>query len=473
MKLPEEASTPPPTRNDRVSLSRRLAWGLGGGADSLVMNGINQLVLPIYNVGLGLDALLVGLAQTIPRFIDALFDPLLGNLSDNTRSRWGRRRPYIFAGAIGCAVCFAVLWVPSRHWGQGTLFAFLLAASILYYLFYSIFIVPYTALGFELTSDSNERTRVLAWRVYFSLAFGLSVPWLYKLALNAAPGGNELTGMRIIGPVVGAVILLTGLAPAIFCRERVQVLKQTKIHFLRATAFTFRNRPFLALVSLNLIVKLGLYAVGPLAFYLNVYYVCGGDKSRAATLVGVGGTLMMLSGFVGLKLITWLSVPMGKRPAMVLCLLVGIFAYCSFWWAYSPLHPWAQFAPTMVIGAALNGAWLLLSSMLSDVCEEDEYETGLRREGMYSAVFSFMEKAGFASAGILTGLVLKLSGYLDGQMPSEGVMWNMRMLFIVGQCAGLFLGLVALVFYPLTAARMVELRAVLDERARRENSGDE
>lgn len=465
MNQVDETTCGRPVRNDGVSISRCIAWGAGGGADSLMMNGINQLVLPIYNVGLGLDALLVGLAQTIPRCIDALFDPLLGNISDNTRSRWGRRRPYIFAGAVGCAVCFAVLWLPSRHWGQGALFSFLLAASILYYLFYSLFIVPYTALGFELTTDSNERTRVLAWRVYFSLAFGLCVPWLYKLALHPALGGNELSGMRVIGPVVGAVILLAGIAPAIFCRERLQALVQTKIHFLRATACTFRNRPFLALVSLNLIVKLGLFAVGPLAFYLNVYYVCGGDKGRAATLVGIGGTLMMLSGFVGLKLITWLSVPMGKRPAMVLCLLVGILAYVSFWWAYSPIYPWAQFAPTMVIGAALNGAWLLLSSMLSDVCDEDEFETGLRREGMYSAVFSFMEKVGFASAGVLTGLVLKLSGYLDGQMPSDGVMWNMRMLFIAGQCAGLLLGLAALSFYPLTASRMRELRAALDERA--------
>jgi len=463
MKPPGEASAPAAEEDVRVSLPRRLAWGLGGGADCFMMNGINQLVLPIYNVGLGLDALLVGLAQTIPRFIDALFDPLLGNLSDNTRSRWGRRRPYIFIGAIGCAACFAILWAPSRHWGQGTLFAFLLAASILYYLFYSLFIVPYTALGFELTPDSDERTRVLAWRVYCSLAFGLSVPWLYKLALNAAPGGNELAGMRIVGPVVGGLILLTGLAPAVFCRERVQ--KQTKIHFLRSAACTLRNRPFLALVSMNLLVKLGLFAVGPLAFYLNVYYVCGGDKERGATLVGVGGTLMMLSGFAGLKLITWLSVFLGKRPAMVFCLLAGILAYVSFWWAYSPLHPWAQFIPTMVVGAVLNGAWLLLSSMLSDVCEEDEYETGLRREGMYSAVFSFMEKAGFASAGVLTGLVLKLSGYLDGQMPSDGVIWNMRMLFIAGQCAGLLLGLASLSFYPLTAARMRELRAALDERA--------
>lgn len=466
MKQPAETSSDLPTRSERVSLPRRLAWGLGGGADSFMMNGINQLVLPIYNVGLGLDALLVGLAQTIPRFIDALFDPLLGNISDNTRSRWGRRRPYIFAGAIGCAVCFAILWVPSRHWGQSALFAFLLAASILYYLFYSLFIVPYTALGFELADDSNERTRVLAWRVYCSLAFGLSVPWLYKLALHPALGGNELAGMRIIGPVIGVVILLTGLAPAIFCRERTRALAQTKIHFLRATAHTFRNRPFLALVSLNFIVKLGLFAVGPLGFYLNVYYVCGGDKSGAATLVGLGGTLMMLSGFVGLKLITWLSVTMGKRPAMALCLAVGTLAYLSFWWAYSPAHPWAQFAPTMVIGAALNGAWLLLSSMLADVCDEDEHETGLRREGMYGAVFSFMDKVGFAAAGILTGLVLKLAGYVDGQMPPEGVLWNMRMLFIVGQCGGLLLGFAALAFYPLTAARMRELRAALDERAR-------
>ena len=175
----------------RIKTSTCALYGTAGLADTFLSFGIATLLMPIYNIGMGIDAKLLGLAMIIPRVLDAITDPLMGNISDNTRSRFGRRRQYIFAGVIMCALLFPFIWMPPAG-SQGVVLGYLVGAMCLHSIFYTIFAVPYSALSYEITSDYDERTRLLAWRLYFSTVAGVTIQWLYKLCLMAGDTDAEV-----------------------------------------------------------------------------------------------------------------------------------------------------------------------------------------------------------------------------------------------------------------------------------------
>ncbi len=473
--LPEGNGHEPPVKpkpGDKVPLKNKIFWGMGGASDNFIMNGVNSLVLPIYNVGFGLDVMLVGVAQSIPRFIDAVTDPLMGNISDNTRTRWGRRRPYIFLGALISAFLFIFLWTPPLESSSRTTFVYLLICLILYYLAYTVFIVPYTALGYEMTSDYNEKTRVVVWRQYIGIACGLAIPWLYKLCFvsNSEPG-SETVGVRYVSYAVALIILVTGVLPAIFCKEKASVQKQQKIKLTTAFFYTFKNRAFLLLMASNLIIKIGIFMAGPFNLYLNIYYVCKGDRSFAATLGGLCGTMITALGFVGLPVTTWLSARIGKKKTMIATLIVSIIAYLSLWFLLTPKYPYLQLIPAFLVGISLNGSWLLIISMLGDVCDEDEYVTGLRREGMYSSVFTFSDKLGFSLVTLLSGIVIKLSGFTEElEIQTDQTIFNMRFLYIAIQAVGLLLGILFIYFYPLTRQRCEAIHEEIQKKKEEEKT---
>ena len=184
-----------------------------------MMSAVVALILPIYNIGFGVSAIWLGIATAIPRFLDAFVDPWMGNVSDNTQSRWGRRRPYMLGGLIVCSILFPLLWMPPFAGEVGRL-AWFFTIYVLFTLAYTAFVVPYTALGIELTTDYDERTRVLAWRMFLGLIGGLAVPWLYKLSRLDVLGGSETAGIQIVGIGVGVAMLIFGLPPVLFVKER-------------------------------------------------------------------------------------------------------------------------------------------------------------------------------------------------------------------------------------------------------------
>ena len=268
---------------DKVSLGTKLSWGMGGIADNYIMNALNILVLPIYNIAFHMDPVLLGIALFIPRFLDAITDPLMGNISDNTRSRWGRRRPYIFVGAILSALLLPFIWTPPSQTQTG-LFIYFAIISICYMsIAYTMYIVPYTALGYELTNDYDERTRTLSWRMYLGIIGGISMPWLYKLCLLPVFKGDAAAGAFWLSVIIGVIIVITGILPAIKGKENVQAAKQDKIKMLDALKYTMKNRPFQILVVGYIFVIFTLFTCGTVGLYVSIYYVGKGAKDIAAT----------------------------------------------------------------------------------------------------------------------------------------------------------------------------------------------
>ena len=457
---PQENITRP---SPKVPLSRQVAWGCGGAADNILYNGLNTLLMPIFNVGMGLDALKLGYIFGLPRLFDAVTDVVIGNISDNTKTRWGRRRPFILIGVLFSALFMGLLFNAPSSWSGAALYAYIFFAGSFFYIAYATFVIPYSALGFELTDDYSERTRVLAWRMYLGLAAGLGIPWLYKLSfvINA----NEVIGARTVAWIMAAVVIVLGLIPVIFVRESDQGARNPSMPFIKSLGVTFKNRSFLLLTGSVLSILLGLFLAGPFGLYLNIFYVSGGGKEAAANMMGFATTFGMFCGLAGLPVATWLGARYGKRRTALVLVLSVLVSLPTTWWLFNPARPWLQLLPTFVLRFSTDGAFLLATSMLADVCDEDELFTGLRREGIYSAALEFGKKCAIAFSTVVSGYVLAVVGF-DAKMPmqTEQTLTNLRLGYIVILTITLGAGAICIAFFPLTHARAMEIRAVLDRR---------
>ena len=434
-------------------------------------NGVNSLVLPIFNIGLGVDAVKLGFAIGLPRFLDAISDPIIGHISDNARTRWGRRRPFIFCAALLVGLLIGVLFSPNPQWSKDALFWWFLIWGALFYLAYAVFVIPYSALGLEITSDYNERTRLLAWRPYLGFASGLLIPWLYKLCFVF--GKTEVDGVRVVAWLMAAIVVILGIIPAIFIREDPAHSAHAGMPFFSSMKTTFQNKAFLILTGSTLCILLGMFLAGPLGLYLTIYYIFGGDKSAAATIGGVAGMVGMASGYLGLPFATFLSARIGKRHASIMLVGVAIASTISCWWLFTPANAWLQLVPSFFTGFALNGAFLVGVSMLGDVCDMDEFETGFRREGLYSASLEFGKKCAIALSTILSGYLLAMTRF-DPTLATQGpdTIWRLRFLYILIIASSLLLAALIIYFYPITHARALEIRSLLEKKPEGAPSGN-
>jgi GPH family glycoside/pentoside/hexuronide:cation symporter len=243
--------TPATAAGDRLSPRELSAYGAGIIAYQYPHYGLAQLAMPLFNVTLGVAPAQVGGVLMLGRIWDAVLNPLVGTLSDNTRSRWGRRRPWLVAGAVLSGLAYPLVWLAPRHWSGDALSVWLLVSCLLLYTAFAAYSVPYMALGLELTPDTRERTRVQAWRTWFNLIPIFTAGWFYWFCQRPI-FGDALTGSRWLGLIVGVVIIGTGVIPGLFLRERYYRVAASagREPFWPAAFAALRNRPFLLVMGI-------------------------------------------------------------------------------------------------------------------------------------------------------------------------------------------------------------------------------
>ena len=204
---------------DRIPPIKKLIYGIGAFANNLLADALGRMMF-VLNIGLGMSPTLVGALGGLPRLLDALTDPLMGYISDNTRSRWGRRRPFIFLGAILAGIIFALLWQLPRGQSESFYFWFFLIGSLLFFLAYTMYATPWVALGYERTPDYHERTRLMGVQFFIGSTVYLITPYIQGFVAIEWLFSDVVEGAAWLGLIVGVVVICTGIVPALFLRER-------------------------------------------------------------------------------------------------------------------------------------------------------------------------------------------------------------------------------------------------------------
>jgi GPH family glycoside/pentoside/hexuronide:cation symporter len=473
-----------------VPTKTRLLWGMGGFADASITYGTVSLVSLIYINALGFGAALVTMACAVPRFFDAATDPIVGHLSDNTRSRWGRRRPWMLAGLIISAVLGLLIWYPPSasitEWDWG-LFAYLaVMMSLMYGVGYTFFNITHVAMGYEMTTDYNERTHLFKWRQIAFAAAGFVTPWFLPLCMALeGPHAQEWKGSHgviAVSYICGALILLTGLPSVLFCKEKVAAHRgENKVRFRDAVKFTLHNGPFWLLVVSNFITKFLMALTGIFFVYVFIYHIAQGQQVAGTAYVAIFFNSINIANLLAMPLIALLTDRIGKRTSLLLMLTMSGLAYASLWitcgnapgafihvtlpWGKELSLQWPCLFTGVLIGIFTNTMPMIKNSMLADVCDLDELKSGHRREAFYGAVFTTTDKLALAIALAFQGFLLTASGFdskLDVQSTATIAYWFKAL--VITQPAACVIALISIFFYPLTRDRMYAIRAELNAR---------
>jgi GPH family glycoside/pentoside/hexuronide:cation symporter len=492
--MPSSEEKPPQPSDNRLPMREKIAWGMGGFSDQLAANGLNNLFVPIYNIGFGMSSVLIGWAVSIPRFFDMISDPIVGNLSDNCRSRFGRRRPFIFAGGFLMAFAFGVSYMASPDWGHAALFAFAVSACIFFYFMYTLFAVPYNALGLELTSDYDERADVQKYRLIFASVATFLIPWLYKICLSAGEFIREFVttdqsawygfifqpvvhmatnddvkvevlGIRYVAWTLAVIVALSALPVSLFTREKARVESQDKMHLFRSGRLALQNRSFRTLGLMIFFVISGMFFMGVLVTYANIFYIFDGDKSSGATWNGFYGTVSGITSLCATFAIPLLVRRFDKKKVLMAGLtLASITILCS-WFLLQPSQPALQLVLAVVIGAGMSTVWLLNGAFIADICDEDELLNGCRREGIFSAFYGFMVKLAFTGIAFTLGYVLTFIGYEAGaEKMTPETLTRLRLFIALFPSACLIAAIITFSRYQLSRERLHEIQAAIRER---------
>jgi GPH family glycoside/pentoside/hexuronide:cation symporter len=463
---------------DRIPFPQKLIYGLGAFVNNLLAAAIGGMVI-VLNLGLGMNPALVGLVSAIPRLTDAFTDPLVGFISDNTRSRWGRRRPYIFVGAIAVGIVFAILWQLPPGKSESFYFWYFLVGSFIFYLAYTVFATPWVALGYELTPDYHERTRLMGVQNFIGQMPYLIAPWFLWIMQNEAWFGDMRQGAGGLAIGIAVIAVAVGVLPALFLRERfVDVATaESKAHaagavlgnvarFLHGFAITLKFKPFLKLCVATFLVFNGFMMIASFQSYVIIYYVFGGDTSSGSEYVGYAGTLQSAMTFLVIILATWVGTRIGKRRTLFLAIGVSMLGYALKWVCYNPAVPWLLLIPSPLLAFGLGGLFTIMPSMIADVVDADELNTHERREGMYGSIFWWVVKLGMAAALAAGGFLLNATGF-DVELGSEQSERTILLLrifdaFIPFVASGIAIWAIA--SFSITEERAYEIRKELEAR---------
>ncbi|TVR44562.1 MAG: MFS transporter [Bacteroidia bacterium] len=431
---------------DRIKFSQLAAFGSGGIIPIALFNVAGILVGLMGNISLGLSAFWLGVILIIPRLWDAVSDPVIGHLSDNARTRWGRRRPFLLVGGILVAVFFVMMWwiptgdmvrvlFPSETGYQAFQLGYILLSLLLFFTACTIFEIPHGALGMEMTSDQHVRTRLFSAKSFVGNLFAMSTPWLFALAsmeFFKGPGGNEVDGMRYVSLLVAAILIPLSFWWFFSLREPgfKRVVKQKKTPFWENMKHTAGNKNFIKLTLTIFTLAMGFNFVNLLGSYIPIFYIFGGDKVAGAYLLGINGTVWAITGLLAVFPLNWISPRMGKRKTLMLAIGLMAAAQLSKIVCYNPNYPYLIIIPTMLLSAGMLFFFTLGASMVGDICDEDDLKTGKRTEGSFYSIFWWFIKMGTALASFVAGALIVFTMFDQTQVTRvdaiEGSIREMR-----------------------------------------------
>jgi len=461
----------------KVAFGQKVAFGLG-----MLANQMFPAILGIFMVvlvqDLGFPGWMWGLIFFAPRIFDSITDPIMGFISDNTKSKWGRRRQYVFLGGVIMGVAFIGMWQLYADNSLEYNFWYFFLWSILFYIGLTIFSVPYVAMGYEMTNDFHERTNIMAVAQWIGRWAWVIAPWFWIIMYDPDWFPSAEVATRTLAIWVAIPCAICAIVPAIFIKSESTLdkdyeplnaasigssLKKIFYGFVEA----FRLKPFRKLCISTFFIYNAFNTVAALTFFVIVYKLFNGDAEATGVWVVLFGSLGALgTTFIVIPTVAWMSKKMGKKKAFLLAQGISFIGYTILYFLFIPGKPWMYIFALPFFSFGIGSLFMIMMSMTADIIDVDELNTGLRREGIFGAIYWWMVKVGFAIAGGLSGIIIAFVGFnpdlatVDQQSAVDGL----HAFFCFFPMAGTLVAIFTMWNYDITEESANEIRAKLEQR---------
>ncbi len=467
----------------KVPFGQKVAFGLGMLANQMFPAALGIFMVVLVK-DLGFEGWQWSLIYFLPRIFDSFTDPIMGFISDNTKSKWGRRRQYVFIGALIMGIAFVIMWQLYRDAGIDYNFTYFMLWSFVFYLGLTIFSVPYVAMGYEMSEDFHERTNIMAVAQWIGQWAWVIAPWFWVIMYDPEWFPSADVATRTLAIWVGVACMILAMVPALFIKSESTLdkdyapltlsniggsLKEIFDGFKEA----FKSAPFRRLCISTFFIFNAFNTVAAFSFFIVVYYLFNGNAGAAGiwpTLFGSLGAL--ITTFAVIPTVTWMSKKMEKKKAFLISQGISIFGYILLWFLFVPGKPYMFIYALPFFSFGIGSLFVLMMSMTADVIDLDELNTGKRREGIFGAIYWWMVKFGFAIAGGLSGLILTFVGFdsTPDAVQTEEAITGLRIFFSAVPIIGTLIAIAVMWNYSVSEERANEIRAELDERKNKPKS---
>ncbi len=458
----------------KVPFSQKIAFGLGMLANQLfpAMLGIFMVILIDK---LGFPGWMVSVIYFVPKLFDAITDPIMGFITDNTKSKWGRRRQYVIIGGILTGVSFAFMWQLYATNSINFNFFYFLFVSLAFYLGITIFSVPFVAMGYEMSDDFHERTSIMATSQLIGQLAWVFAPWLWVIMYDVSffPSAEEAT--RTLAVYGALVCTILAVIPGIFIKSKSTVNENYEPLTIANASRSFDLIiqgfkealvivPFRKLCIATFFIFNAFNTTAGFSFFIIKYYLFNGTGEGIwPTLFGCVGALF--TTVLIIPIVAQMSKVMGKRKAFIWSQSLSIIGYVSLLFLFVPGKPYLFLFALPFISFGIGSLFTLMMSMTSDVIDIDELNTGKRREGIFGAIYWWMVKFGLAIAGLLSGLILTVIDFNSGA-PTQTyeTMFNLRLFFSAVPLIGTLIAIWVMTDYDVDEEKVAENRAKIDKK---------
>ncbi|NHZ85380.1 MAG: MFS transporter [Planctomycetia bacterium] len=443
-------------KEEKLSCGLKVGYGIGDiGSNIFIVTSGLFLLFFLTNI-LGVNPALAGLVLLFPKLWDVISDPIMGGISDVTHSRLGRRRPYLLAAAIPFGIIFFLMFLAPHYNSELTKALYVGLMFALGCTVFTIFNVPYSSMVAEMSNDYNERMSITSFRMIGSsvgvlLAGGLAMP-LVEL------GGGGVSGFRFMGIVFGIMITIFCLI-CFFGTRNAKTLpaKNKRLPFGEQVKIAFRNTPFKMLMLMYTFQSLGIgVLMAGLIYYVK--YVMGLSEAS----MGIIFPILIVTAIIFIPVWVKIGVKIGKIRAYTIGLLIlSVMLFSLFFTKSSQLNLF--YVQIFLLGIGFSSFQLFPFSMLPDTIEFDELQSGMRREGVFSGIWSSTQKTAYSVGPSIVGFTLSMSGFINTSVQPESVETGVRIVFCIFTAVMILLSLLPFYKYDLTEERFEEIKLMIQQ----------
>ncbi|MFP4364098.1 MAG: MFS transporter [Spirochaetia bacterium] len=427
---------------EQLSRKIKLGFGIGDLGGNLFFTLIGFYLMYYLTDIVQLPSIYAGWALLIGKIWDAITDPVTGYVSDITRTKWGRRRPYIFIGAILTFISMMLLFSSPEVSSTLVLFFLVTLFFCMLNLSYTLVNIPYAALVPELTADFDERTVLTGYRMIFAVIGTLVGAGLVLPLVNLIPASEQ--GWLFMGTVMGGVMMTTALITVFVVREPERPAGRKAENFLKTYVNAFTLKPFLlALIPWTFFITGVTIIQSSLLYFFKYIY-------NQEELFQIALMFLLIMSLIFIPIWVKISKKIGKKYCYMIgmgIMIIGIVSFVIFGQEGRTIF---AFVLMTISGIGLSTHYVIPHSILPDVVEYDYVKFGIRREGVFSSLWTFLSKIGQAFALFLTGLLLDVFQYSPNIQPEEITLLGFRIISGVAPVIFLAAGIIILNFFPIT-----------------------